>query len=83
MGPGVFLYYPGHRQLMPKLRAFIDHVKTPLNRRQQGPRATITQRRLELVISSLQNDSEPMPIRPIIRYPGPSPCACSAARDCV
>jgi DNA-binding transcriptional LysR family regulator len=26
--PGVFLYYPGHRQLMPKLRAFIDHVKT-------------------------------------------------------
>ena len=25
--PGVFLYYPGHRQLMPKLRAFIDHVK--------------------------------------------------------
>jgi hypothetical protein len=28
MGPGVFLYYPGHRQLMPKLRAFIDHVKT-------------------------------------------------------
>jgi DNA-binding transcriptional LysR family regulator len=28
MTPGVFLYYPGHRQLMPKLRAFIDHVKT-------------------------------------------------------
>ena len=27
MMPGVFLYYPGHRQLMPKLRAFIDHVK--------------------------------------------------------
>src|ERR1700730_5005325 len=27
MGPGVFLYYPGHRQIMPKLRAFIDHVK--------------------------------------------------------
>ena len=25
--PGVFLYYPGHRQLMPKPRAFIDHVK--------------------------------------------------------
>lgn len=25
--PGVFLYYPGHRQIMPKLRAFIDHVK--------------------------------------------------------
>ena len=31
MGPGVFLYYPGHRQLMPKLRAFIDHVKMRSN----------------------------------------------------
>jgi DNA-binding transcriptional LysR family regulator len=31
MGPGVFLYYPGHRQLMPKLRAFIDHVKARSN----------------------------------------------------
>ena len=28
MAPGVFLYYPGHRQTMPKLRAFIDHVKS-------------------------------------------------------
>jgi DNA-binding transcriptional LysR family regulator len=27
MVPGVFLYYPGNRQIMPKLRAFIDHVK--------------------------------------------------------
>ena len=26
--PGVFLYYPGSRQMMPKLRAFIDHVKS-------------------------------------------------------
>jgi DNA-binding transcriptional LysR family regulator len=25
--PGVFLYYPGHRQVLPKLRAFIDHLK--------------------------------------------------------
>jgi DNA-binding transcriptional LysR family regulator len=25
--PGVFLYHPGHRQVLPKLRAFIDHVK--------------------------------------------------------
>ena len=25
--PGVFLYYPGHRQILPKLRAFIDHMK--------------------------------------------------------
>jgi hypothetical protein len=23
----VFLYYPGRRQIAPKLRAFIDHVK--------------------------------------------------------
>ena len=27
MWPGLFLYYPGHRQILPKLRAFIDHVK--------------------------------------------------------
>src|SRR5215471_12583942 len=27
MAPGVFLYYPGRRQIMPKLRAFIDHVR--------------------------------------------------------
>jgi DNA-binding transcriptional LysR family regulator len=26
--PGVFLYYPGNRQMTPKLRAFIDHVKS-------------------------------------------------------
>ena len=28
MTPGVFLNYPGHRQIMPRLRAFIDHVKS-------------------------------------------------------
>ena len=28
MTPGVFLYYPSRRQIMPKLRAFIDHVKS-------------------------------------------------------
>jgi len=26
--PGLFLFYPGHRQILPKLRAFIDHVKS-------------------------------------------------------
>jgi DNA-binding transcriptional LysR family regulator len=31
MAPGVFLYYPGHRQMSPKLRAFIDHVKDRLS----------------------------------------------------
>jgi hypothetical protein len=36
--PGVFLYYPGHRQLMPKLRAFIDHVKARAKARDR-PRA--------------------------------------------
>jgi DNA-binding transcriptional LysR family regulator len=36
---GVFLYYPGHRQLMPKLRAFIDHVKgRPAAARKDGKR---------------------------------------------
>jgi len=27
MTPGVFLYHPGRRQMTPKLRAFIDHVR--------------------------------------------------------
>jgi DNA-binding transcriptional LysR family regulator len=35
MAPGVFLYYPSRHQMMPKLRAFIDHVKSPRGRRQQ------------------------------------------------
>ena len=26
--PGVFLYHPGKRQILPKLRAFIDHLKS-------------------------------------------------------
>lgn len=28
MAPGVFLYYPDRRLMMPKLRAFIDHMKS-------------------------------------------------------
>jgi DNA-binding transcriptional LysR family regulator len=27
LAPGVFLYYPGRRQIMSKLRAFINHVR--------------------------------------------------------
>jgi DNA-binding transcriptional LysR family regulator len=34
MAPGMFLYYPGRAQMIPKLRAFIDHVKS----RQQAVR---------------------------------------------
>jgi DNA-binding transcriptional LysR family regulator len=26
--PGVFLYYPSRHQMLPKLRAFIDHLKS-------------------------------------------------------
>jgi DNA-binding transcriptional LysR family regulator len=37
MLPGIFLYYPGRRQALPKLRTFIDHVKSRSNRRQQNP----------------------------------------------
>jgi DNA-binding transcriptional LysR family regulator len=37
MAPGVFLYYPGYRQMMPKLRAFIDHVKSRRGQRRQDP----------------------------------------------
>lgn len=28
MTPGVFLYHPGRKQMLPKLRAFIDHMKS-------------------------------------------------------
>jgi DNA-binding transcriptional LysR family regulator len=31
--PGVFLYYPSRHQMMPKLRAFIDHVRRSSNER--------------------------------------------------
>ena len=31
MAPGVFLYYPSRHHMMPKLRAFIDHVKSRSN----------------------------------------------------
>ena len=34
--PGVFLYYPSRRQIMPKLRAFIDHVKDRQRKRSSG-----------------------------------------------
>jgi DNA-binding transcriptional LysR family regulator len=33
--PGVFLYHPGRRQVLPKLRAFIEHVK---NQNANAPR---------------------------------------------
>lgn len=35
MAPGVFLYYPDRRQVLPKLRAFIDHVKSHANARRR------------------------------------------------
>ncbi|HEX3765868.1 MAG TPA: LysR family transcriptional regulator [Kofleriaceae bacterium] len=38
IGPGVFLYYPGNRQILPKLRAFIDHVKRHSGDRQARSR---------------------------------------------
>lgn len=31
MATGVFLYYPSRHQMMPKLRAFIDHIKSRSN----------------------------------------------------
>jgi DNA-binding transcriptional LysR family regulator len=41
--PGVFLYYPGRRQVLPKLRAFIEHVKY---QSADAPRASKTTRRV-------------------------------------
>jgi DNA-binding transcriptional LysR family regulator len=40
--PGVFLYYPGRRQVLPKLRAFIEHLK---NRSAHAPSDGTTARR--------------------------------------
>jgi DNA-binding transcriptional LysR family regulator len=45
MAPGVFLYYPNRRQMMPKLRAFIDHVK---NRSDTGNRKRIRSDKTEI-----------------------------------
>jgi DNA-binding transcriptional LysR family regulator len=41
--PGVFLHYPGRRQVLPKLRAFIEHVK---NGSADAPRVGTTARRV-------------------------------------
>jgi DNA-binding transcriptional LysR family regulator len=38
--PGIFLYHPGKRQVLPKLRAFIDHVKDQVKQRDADDRAT-------------------------------------------
>jgi DNA-binding transcriptional LysR family regulator len=35
--PGVFLYHPGRRQVLPKLRAFIDHIKSGLDAANKTP----------------------------------------------
>lgn len=44
MTPGVFLYYPGRRQIMPKLRAFIDHVKNRSQNKGKSRGKVITRR---------------------------------------
>ena len=35
--PGIFLYYPGRRQILPKLRAFIDHIKSGADSPRRSP----------------------------------------------
>jgi DNA-binding transcriptional LysR family regulator len=45
MTPGIFLYYPASRQMMPKLRAFIDHVKSRSGRNNVRGDATGTRPR--------------------------------------
>lgn len=37
IAPGVFLYYPSRHQMMPKLRAFIDHVKSGSDAANKNP----------------------------------------------
>jgi DNA-binding transcriptional LysR family regulator len=43
--PGVFLYYPSRRQALPKLRAFIEHVKHKSTGARDGPVARRSPRR--------------------------------------
>jgi len=45
MAPGVFLYYPSRRQVLPKLRAFIDHVKSRAGVGELASRTTRTKGR--------------------------------------
>jgi DNA-binding transcriptional LysR family regulator len=40
MTPGVFLYHPGRRQVLPKLAAFIEHFKGRASSRRRRPVAT-------------------------------------------
>lgn len=43
MTPGVFLYHPGKRQVLPKLRAFIEHVKHhSADARRRGTRTALS-----------------------------------------
>jgi DNA-binding transcriptional LysR family regulator len=44
--PGVFLYHPGKRQVLPKLRAFIEHIK---NQNADAPHGETNGRRLRKV----------------------------------
>jgi len=37
--PGVFLYHPGRRQVLPKLRAFIDHLRSGARVQEPAPLA--------------------------------------------
>ena len=48
MAPGVFLYHPGSRQMPPKLRAFIEHIRF---RSADAARDTRTARRLGTAIA--------------------------------
>jgi DNA-binding transcriptional LysR family regulator len=50
--PGVFLYYPGRRQILPKLRAFIDHVKYQSNGAPRDGTIAREARKLDGVVSS-------------------------------
>jgi DNA-binding transcriptional LysR family regulator len=36
MAPGMFLYYPSRAQMLPKLRAFIDHIKSRARSARRG-----------------------------------------------
>jgi DNA-binding transcriptional LysR family regulator len=53
--PGVFLYHSGHRQVLPKLRAFIDHVR--------GHRSAVVTFRADQSPLHRARPTDPLPFR--------------------
>ena len=62
--PGVFLYYPSKRQLLPKLRAFIEHIKYRGDAAGRGAPTAARSRKLNHANSSEFADGEQSALSP-------------------